>query len=115
MRQKNAHYFDTHLKNVETPYVIPQAKHAYHQYTIKSKNRDMLIQNLKKNEIGFGIYYPQPLHTYKHLKKYAHKDLKISESLANEALSLPVHPVLLTQDLEKIVKVVNEASQPLYK
>jgi perosamine synthetase len=111
MRQKNAAYFDSHLNNVETPYVLPAAKHAYHQYTVKSKNRDALTQNLKKNEIGFGIYYPQPLHTYEHLKKYTHKDLKISEFLGNEVVSLPVHPALTKQDLEKIVEVVNGAFQ----
>jgi len=99
MRQKNAQYFDAHLNSVETPYVIPKAKHAYHQYTVKSKNRDALTQNLKKNEIGFGIYYPQPLHSYKHLKQYAHKDLKISEKLGSEVVSLPVHPSLSPQDL----------------
>jgi perosamine synthetase len=110
MRQKNAAYFNSHLNSVETPYVIPKATHAYHQYTVKSKNRDALTQNLKKNEIGFGIYYPQPLHSYKHLKKYEHKDLKISELLCTEVASLPVHPALSTQDLEKIVTVVN-ASQ----
>jgi perosamine synthetase len=115
MRQKNAQYLDVHLNGVEIPYVIPKAKHAYHQYTVKSKNRDALTQNLKKNEIGFGIYYPQPLHTYTHLKKYAHKDLKISEALGNEVVSLPVHPALTSQDLERIVKVVNVASQHLYK
>ncbi|MCX6671893.1 MAG: DegT/DnrJ/EryC1/StrS family aminotransferase [Euryarchaeota archaeon] len=110
MRQKNAAYFDSHLNTVEIPYVLPKAKHAYHQYTVKSKNRDSLTQNLKKNEIGFGIYYPQPLHSYKHLKKYAHKDLKISEKLGSEVVSLPVHPSLSSQDLEKIVMVVNETS-----
>jgi perosamine synthetase len=110
MRQKNAAYFDAHLKTVEIPYVLPKATHAYHQYTIKSKNRDALTASLKKNEIGFGIYYPQPLHTYKHLKKYAHDDLKNSETLGNEVVSLPVHPSLSIQDLEKIVKVINENS-----
>jgi perosamine synthetase len=107
IRQKNAAYFDNHLNNVEIPYVLPKATHAYHQYTVKSKNRDTLIQNLKKNEIGFGIYYPQPLQSYKHLKKYGHEDLKTSELLCNEVVSLPVHPALAMQDLEKIVIVVN--------
>jgi perosamine synthetase len=107
IRQKNAAYFDNHLNNVEIPYVLPKATHAYHQYTVKSKNRDTLIQNLKKNEIGFGIYYPQPLQSYKHLKKYGHEDLKTSELLCNEVVSLPVHPALVMQDLEKIVIVVN--------
>ena len=108
LRKKNAHYFNTHLSNVEIPHVIPGAQHAYHQYTIKSKNRENLIQNLKKNEIGYGIYYPQPLHTYKHLKKYAHKELKTSELLANQVISLPVHPALKSEDLQRIVSVVNE-------
>jgi len=113
MRKRNANFFNEHLTGVDIPYVQLNAEHSYHQYTIKSKNRDALIQNLKKNEIGFGIYYPQPLHSYKHLKKYAHKDLENSESLSNEVLSLPVHPALSTQDTEKIVKVVNEVSQHL--
>jgi perosamine synthetase len=108
LRKKNAQYFNTHLSSVEIPYVIPAAQHAYHQYTVKSKNRDALIQNLKKNEIGFGIYYPQPLHTYKHLKKYAHMDLKTSELLVNQVISLPVHPALESEDLQRIVSVVNE-------
>ena len=115
MRQNNADYYDRHLLNVETPYVIPKARHAYHQYTVKSTNRDALTQNLKKNEIGFGIYYPQPLHTYKHLQKYAHKDLKISEKLGDEVVSLPVHPGLTREELEKVVDVVNTACQCLDK
>jgi dTDP-4-amino-4,6-dideoxygalactose transaminase len=104
MRRKNAQYFNEHLVRVEIPYVLPKAQHAYHQYTIKSNNRDALIQNLKKKEIGFGIYYPQPLHFYKHLKKYAHGDLKNSEMLATKVLSLPVHPALTNKDLEAIVE-----------
>ena len=115
IRQKNAQYFNTHLNNVEIPFVIPKAKHAYHQYTVKSTNRDALTQSLKKNEIGFGIYYPQPLHTYKHLQKYAHKDLKISEKLGDEVVSLPVHPGLARDELEKVVDVVNTACQCLDK
>jgi dTDP-4-amino-4,6-dideoxygalactose transaminase len=112
MRQHNADYFDRHLVTVEIPYVIPKATHAYHQYTVKSKNRDGLTQDLKKNEIGFGIYYPQPLHSYKHLKKYAHNDLNISEKLGAEVVSLPVHPGLTKEELEKIVDVINTVSQP---
>lgn len=114
-RRQNAKYLDTHLSSVETPYVLPTAQHCYHQYTIKSKQRDALIQHLKKNEIGFGIYYPKPLHFFEHLKPYGHKDLKTVESLVNSVLSLPVHPALSEQDLEKIVQVINEASRLPYK
>ena len=114
-RRRNARYLDTHLTSVEIPYVLPNAQHCYHQYTIKTQQRDALIQHLKKNEIGFGIYYPKPVHQFEHLKPYGHRDLKTSEKLINEVLSLPVHPALQQADLETIVKVVNEASQHPYK
>ncbi|MDG6219642.1 MAG: DegT/DnrJ/EryC1/StrS family aminotransferase, partial [Candidatus Thermoplasmatota archaeon] len=106
-RRKNAKYYNEHLNSVEIPYVIIGAEHAYHQYTVKCKDRHMLIQRLKENEIGFGIYYPKPLHQYPHLEKFAHPDLNISEELATISLSLPVHPALTGKDLEKVVSVVN--------
>jgi len=114
-RRENAKFYDKNLENVETPYVLDGAEHAYHQYTIKCKNRDKLLEELKKNEIGFGIYYPKPLHKYPHLKKFGHNDLKVSERLVNEVVSLPVHPALTKEELEKVVDVINKAYQHLDK
>jgi len=110
-RKKNAQFFNRNLKDIETPYVIEKVEHIYHQYTIKYKNRNKLIKALNENKIGYGIYYPKPLHYYSHLKKYGHLDLKISEMLSEEVISLPVHPSLEKKDLEKIVKVVNMVCQ----
>ncbi len=114
-RQHNAAYLNTHLTGVQTPKVIDHALHAYHQYTIKTKNRDILVDHLKKHEIGFGIYYPKPLHHYPHLQGYGHNDLQVSEQLCKEVLSLPVHPALSQEDLETITTVVNSVCPPLYK
>jgi dTDP-4-amino-4,6-dideoxygalactose transaminase len=114
-RRENANFYDKNLENVETPYVLDDAEHAYHQYTIKCKNRDKLLEELKKNEIGFGIYYPKPLHKYPYLEKFGHNDLKVSERLVNEVVSLPVHPALTKEELEKVVDVINKAYQHLDK
>lgn len=114
-RRRNAEFYDKNLKDVEKPCVPKGAKHSYHQYTIKCKNREKLMENLKKNEIGFGVYYPKPLHHYLHLKKYGHKDLKISEKLAKEVVSLPVHPAITKDDLEKVVNVINGVYPRPYK
>jgi dTDP-4-amino-4,6-dideoxygalactose transaminase len=105
-RREHAKYFNEKLKNVEIPYVLENVEHAYHQYTIKSNERETLIQQLRKNDIGFGIYYPKPLHLYPHLRQYAHDDLTISEILSNNVLSIPVHPALNMQDLDKIVECI---------
>jgi dTDP-4-amino-4,6-dideoxygalactose transaminase len=113
-RKKNAHYFNENLaeiEGIEILHVLKNVEHVYHQYTIKSKDREGLIQNLRKNEIGYGIYYPKPLHFYNHLRAYAHNDLKKSEAVTEEVLSLPVHPALERHDLYKIVEVVNGVFQ----
>lgn len=105
-RRDNARFFNERLADVEgieIPYVLENAKHVYHQYTINCNTREAVIQKLKDNEVGFGIYYPKPMHFFDHLKKYGHDDLKISERLALEVLSLPVHPALSKEDLEIIV------------
>lgn len=113
-RREHAAYFNRTLGEIhglETPYVLDDVGHVYHQYTIKCEDRETLIQHLRKNEVGFGICYPKPLHFYDHLKPYAHEGLKNSERLAGEVLSLPVHPALNKQDLEKIVDVVSGVFQ----
>ena len=107
-RRENARYLNDRLagiEGIEIPYVSPNVEHVYHQYTIKCKNRMSMIEKLKENEIGFGIYYPKPLHNYPHLLQYGHGDLAISEALPSTVLSLPVHPAVSHQDLEKIVGI----------
>ena len=106
-RRRNAKFFNENLRGVDTPFVLKNSKHSFHQYTIKTKNRDEIIKELKKNKIGFGIYYPKPLHFYKHLKQFGHNDLKNSEIVANEVLSLPIHPAVSNEDLVKIVDVLS--------
>lgn len=106
-RIKNAGFLSEQLNDVvETPYVLPDVKHVFHQYTIKTDKRELLMENLKKEGIGFGIYYPKPLHFYEPLEKYGNDGLKNAENVCEEVLSLPVHPGLSEEDLGKIVQLI---------
>ena len=107
-RIKNAAYFNEHLKTVKTPQVDSGVTHVYHQYTIRHDNRDMLKDWLEKNGIGSGIYYPAPLTRCTPLKEFASGPVSEAEKASREVLSLPVHPGLHAEDLETIVKAVNE-------
>jgi len=107
-RRENASYYDKNLEHVKTPVVTDKAKHVFHQYTIQVDKREQLMEELKKEEIGFGIYYPKPLHQYPHLERFAHDDLTISEKLSEVSLSIPVHPALTKSDVESVVSVVNK-------
>ena len=107
IRIKNAAYFTENLAEVvEVPYVIPEVKHVYHQYTIKTQSRDELQDHLREQNIGSIIYYPKPLHYFDTLKQFGHSDLKNAEIVAEQVISLPVHPKLTQDDLERIVNSV---------
>ena len=96
--------------NCQTPFAVPGQSHVYAQYTIITKNRDKLINELKVEGIPSTVHYPISLHKQPALSPYYQgQDLSVSEQLADSVLSLPMHPYLdeLTQD--KIVRVVNRS------
>ena len=104
-RQHNAAYLDEHLAGVTVPPVVGGATHVYHQYTIRSDDRDTLQQRLSERGVGSGVYYPTPIHRLPSFQL----DLALPETerAAQEVLSLPVHPALSDDDLETIAKAVN--------
>lgn len=114
-RRQNAAFFDAHLQGVVTPVVREDAEHVYHQYTIRiegatAPERDAFASALREeHRVGCGVYYPTPVHR---LATFATDvELPVTEMLAREVLSLPVHPSLSTQDLERIVAAVNTVAK----
>jgi perosamine synthetase len=109
-RRSNAHYFDKYLSGVVIPYVAPSAFHVYHQYTIRivGHDRDAFSAEMNKQGIGSGVYYPTPVHRLPSFNKS--NDLPETERACREVISIPVHPSLTEQDLERIVTVLNSIS-----
>jgi perosamine synthetase len=115
-RQRNAAFLSEHLRGVAVPNVPEDYEHVFHQYTVRVPDgkRDALIEHLKQQDIGCGVYYPVPVHQ----QSYYTKELGYKQSLpeaeraAAEVLSLPVHPSLSPADLESIVSAVNEFMAP---
>ncbi|MDQ0277078.1 dTDP-4-amino-4,6-dideoxygalactose transaminase [Arthrobacter silviterrae] len=106
-RQANAAFLNANLEGVGTPKVADGAEHVYHQYTIRvSEGRDDLHERLRSEyNIGSGVYYPVPNHRLPSFNST--EDLPNTEIAAKEVLSLPVHPSLTQDDLERIVTAVN--------
>jgi dTDP-4-amino-4,6-dideoxygalactose transaminase len=109
-RQANAAFLDAHLSGVVTPPVRSDATHVYHQYTIRvvDHDRDAFAAELTKRGVGNGVYYPTPIHRLPSFR--LELDLPVTERVAAEVLSLPVHPALSQGDLETIVSVVNDVA-----
>jgi len=108
-RQKAATFYDNALKSITElilPYRNPKSNHVFHQYTLKVKNdkRDQLKEFLQKKGIPTKIYYPIPNHKQNAYKNIIKKtgDLKITEQLCSEILSLPIHTELSKSQLNYI-------------
>lgn len=109
-RQANAEFLDANLEGVVVPRVAEGAVHVYHQYTIRvAEDRDRVVQALREQyQVGSGVYYPIPNHHLESLAPYAPGlDLPETEKAAREVVSLPVHPSLTGEHLERIVAAVN--------
>lgn len=106
-RQANAAFLDANLEGVITPPVAEGAEHVYHQYTIRvPEGRDAFQAALKDEyNVGSGVYYPIPNHRLAPFARPEH--LEQTGLAAQQVLSLPVHPSLTQNDLERIVTAVN--------
>jgi perosamine synthetase len=104
-RRDNAAFLSRELRGVTVPTEAPGAFHVYHQYTVRSDQRDELEQHLRRHGVGCGVYYPVPVHR---LPAFAEElDLAETERAAAEVLSLPVGPHLTQPQLEHVVTTVN--------
>jgi dTDP-4-amino-4,6-dideoxygalactose transaminase len=95
------------LDYITTPVVREGCEHVYHQYTVRTENRDTLADYLKDNGVGCGIYYPIPIHQQPLYRELGYTDnLVETEKAADEVLSLPVHPAVDEKDIEHIITTI---------
>ena len=114
-RQEAAKKYDEAFEDIDD-LVIPKKEifstHVYHQYTLKVKNgkRDDLRTFLEQNDIPSMVYYPVPLHKQKAFLPIARQGgaLNISETLAEQVLSLPMHTELDEEQQTYIICKVRE-------
>ena len=84
--------------------------HVYHQYTLKVNNgdRDGLRSYLAEQGIPSMVYYPKPLHHQKAFTSavFDAEELKLTEALCTQVLSLPMSPNLEGDQQEYIIEHV---------
>jgi perosamine synthetase len=110
-RRRNAARLTTGLRGLEwlsAPVEPPGYHHVYNQYTVQvAAGRDALARHLAANGIGTRVYYP---HLVPHSPAYRRLGFDghypVAEALTRRVLSLPVHPGLSDDDVDRIIDAV---------
>lgn len=97
--------------SMQTPIEPADARHVYHQYTLRVPDRDRVQQELKAAGVESMIYYPVPLHLQK-----VHAALGLregafphAERAAREVLSIPMYPELKADVQKQVIDAVYAA------
>jgi UDP-2-acetamido-2-deoxy-ribo-hexuluronate aminotransferase len=104
-RQRVANTYDELLQQlgIITPYIKPESKSAWAQYTIRIKNREHVQSILKNEGVPTTVHYPLPLN-----KQPAVEDISVhlphGNLASDEVLSLPMHPYLSENEIQTIAQ-----------
>ncbi|HLI75505.1 MAG TPA: DegT/DnrJ/EryC1/StrS family aminotransferase [Acidobacteriaceae bacterium] len=108
----NERFTEAGLHTITLPNVDSRATPIFHQYVIRTPNRDALRAHLTAKGIGTEIYYPLPLHLQESLQSLNYKpgDLPHAEAAAHEVLALPMYPELREDEVEAVVRAISSFS-----
>jgi dTDP-4-amino-4,6-dideoxygalactose transaminase len=99
-------------KIVNYAYIQEGVTPAWAQFPVVAKSglqRQLLMNELRLNNIPVSVYYPTPLHTqlvFRQIFGKDYADCPMTEGLCTRIFSLPMHPYLTEKDIKKIAKCI---------
>jgi dTDP-4-amino-4,6-dideoxygalactose transaminase len=98
------------LDDVATPLEADYARHVYHVYAVRVRERDRIRRSLEAKGIGCGVHYPIPIHLQEAWRNlgYSEGAFPVAENLAQEFISLPMFPELTEEQIEYVVRCMRE-------
>ncbi len=108
-RRQIARMYDEKLAaaSLRLPQVCGDVTHVYHQYVVRSDERDGLKEVLRTKGIGTLVHYPVPIHLQPAYRNRSVADtLPETERAAKEVLSLPMFPQLTDEQVELVCQAI---------
>ncbi len=101
-RKKIAKRYHDEIKEIaKMPY---NQECSYHLYWIQVKNRDLFMKKMQEKNVETGIHY-HPIHRMSFYNKKT--SLPVTEEVSQNIVSLPIHPNLDNDDVDKVIKLTN--------
>ena len=107
-----ARYTSQLSAGIKAQAIPPHCTSIWAQYSLLSNNRDAIREALSGKGIPTQVYYPTPLHRSPAYQQLGNNsgEFPVSEELASQMFSLPMHPYLEDQLVDQICDIVNEYS-----
>ena len=103
--------FFNKYKNIKTPKILNNSKHAMHLFTIwvNKKFRDKILVDLIKKNIGVGVHYRSVhlLNYYKNKFKLKEKTYPNSSKIGQSTITLPFYPSLTKKEQYFVLKNIS--------
>jgi dTDP-4-amino-4,6-dideoxygalactose transaminase len=106
-RQAVAKLYDDALKDVVTVQDNPpELNHNYHKYVVRFKDKE--TRDKVKEKLGATVHYERPLSEYPMWNNIPHRkeDKWISQEVCDTILSLPIHPYMTKEEINKVVNTI---------
>jgi len=107
-RREIAMFYKENLNNVECLEENSYGNAVYHLFVIKTLFRDSLIKYLEDRGIQTLIHYPIPVNKQESFMSQKDEIFPSTNIFANSILSIPIYPELKTEEIEIIVRAINE-------
>ena len=112
-RRKVAQAYSEGIKNplitLPTPCEDP-LENVWHIYPIRTPERNHLREYLSREGIETMVHYPIPPHKQQAYSEWNDRTYPISERIHREILSLPMSPVMMPEEVQRVVEVLNAYS-----
>jgi dTDP-4-amino-4,6-dideoxygalactose transaminase len=97
---------------VLAPVESPGRRHVYHLYVVRASGRGAFREALATRGIGSAVHYPIPVHRQPAYADLGPPDetLGVTEQLAGEIVSIPLHPGLDDDDVEYVAEALQAAA-----
>lgn len=109
-RQNIASFYLRNIQNelIALPRVEQIEQHAFHLFVVRCHERDRLQQYLSDKGIRTEIHYPLPPHKQEAYKEWNSLSYPVSEKIADQIISLPLHISLKNEEVIRICSALNE-------
>ncbi|WP_282040646.1 DegT/DnrJ/EryC1/StrS family aminotransferase [Winogradskyella flava] len=98
---------DINNPKIKLPFYNGSSNHVFYAFVVEVEHRADFTKFLDKHNIGWLIHYPIAPHKQDALHRFSHLKLPATEQIHKRIISLPISPVMASEEVRSVIEVVN--------